>query len=322
VTKLHRDALKSDIESAKAILHELGARDPLGTMTFNRRLAALNEELSNLEGEAKNFANVALVFDGGPVRGSSAIDANFAGQALQEYQELITKHVARSTHSETNSGSKTAKAVACHTSMNVTALVHGSFGFILEEDDSKQTDMFESATRTAVHAVTDLLRDVIASDGQIFQNKLPDLDVKVFQSLRRFIGTLHKAEASLKLAEDERELKLSTSDVLKAYDRVSQVDVTEVDDTFVGKLLGLVPIARRFEFRNDEDEEIVSGKVALNLSADYLERIEREGPIEGKRWRALVRTKTISQTNGRHSSVSRVLLDLLATDEKPLDGVG
>ncbi len=56
---------------------------------------------------------------------------------------------------------------------------------------------------------------------------------------------------------------------------------------------------------------MVSGRVAENLSSDYLERLEREELIGSKGWRALIRTKTVTRPDGRHSSITRVLFDLI-----------
>jgi hypothetical protein len=311
VTKLHRDALRSDIESVRELLARATGRDPLGEMTLSMRLRALEAQLREIEGEVRNVANVALVFDGGPVRGSSAIDADFAGQALQDYQELLTKQVAAAAGNALGQRGPLPMQVQKKARMNITALVHGSFGFLLEEDGADQVEMFESSTLQAVEAVTDLLKGVASNDRQWFDSKLPELDVRIFQSLRRFINTLHKADSTLKLSEDQREITLTTYDVMRAYERISEVDIDESEESFEGELLGIVPIARRFEFRRADNGEILSGRVAENLSADYLERIEREELMAGRNWRALVRTKTVSQPNGRQNSVTRILIDLL-----------
>lgn len=309
VTKLHRDALRSDIASVQALLARAQGKDMLGEISLRARLQGLKAQLQEMEASSSTTAHVALVFDGAPVRGSSAIDADFAGQALQDYQDLITRQVA----SVAPMGRGTRGAVPAHirqqSRMNITALVHGSFGFMLEENDDGQQPLFESATHAAVHSVTDLLVGVAAADERWFEGHLPELDVRLFASLRTFISTLHKAGSTLKLSEEERDVRLMPADVERAYERISQVDVAEDEGTFEGELLGIVPIARRFEFRTS-DGEVLSGRVAESLSADYLERLDHEEMIGGKGWRALIRTKTVTRPGGRQSSVSNVLLDL------------
>lgn len=310
VTKIHRDALRSDIASVQGLLERARGRDPLGEISLGARLRELEAQLRALEQAVPVTANVALVFDGAPVRGSSAIDADFAGQALQDYQELITRQVAAVAGGGLGARGPIPAAIRQQSRLNITALVHGSFGFMLEENDEGQPPLFESPTRAAVHTVTDLLRGVAAADDGWFEGHLQELDFRLFASLKNFISTLHKGGSTLKLSEEERDLRLTPAEVARAYERVSQVEVDEVEETVEGELLGIVPIARRFEFRT-ADGDVISGRVAENLSADYLERLEREELIGGKGWRALIRTKTVTRPDGRHSSVTRVLFDLI-----------
>ncbi|GAA4490728.1 hypothetical protein [Gluconacetobacter tumulicola] len=312
VTKLHLDALRSDIASVQAMLARSRGRDPMGEMSLRARLQGLEAQLSAFEQERGTKANVALVFDGNPVRGSSAIDANFAGQALQDYQDLITRQMASVSNVDLGVRGQIPMPIKQQSRMNITALVHGSFGFMLEENDDGQQALLETPTRAAVRLVTNLLKGAAAADERWFEDQLPEIDVRLFASLRNFISTLHKAGSTLKLSEKERDLRLTPEDVERAYERTSQVEVEEVENSIVGELLGIVPIARRFEFRTSNGE-IISGRVAGSLSADYLERLEREELIGGKGWRALIRTKTVSRPDGRHSSISHILVDLFPT---------
>lgn len=310
VTKLHLDAIRGEAASLRDLLARTADFDPLGALSLRKRLNALEAELAALEGEEPHVASVALVFDGEPVRGSSAIEAQFAGKALQDYQELIAKHVAADGGNLAERG-RLPDQVHQQARMNVTALVHGSFGFVLEEDAGDQLGMFETPAQKAVKSVTDLLKEVAATDGRAFDDMLDELDVRIFQTLKRFISTLHRARSTLRVSEQQRELKLDTPSVERAYERVSQVDVQEEDEVVEGELLGLVPVQRRFDFRRADNNEVLQGRVAPSLSADYLERIDQEGRIAGGRWRATIRTKTVLHPDGRHTSVSRTLVDLV-----------
>lgn len=309
VTKIHRDSLRGEIASLRAMLERSAGRDPLGALSLRKRLIRLEAELGEVEEHPQHVANVALVFDGDPVRGSSAIEAEFAGKALQDYQELIAKHVAVDGGQMADRG-RLSDHIHKQARMNVTALVHGSFGFVLEEDSADQFGMFETPAQKAVQAVTDLLKDVAALDGRSFDEKLDELDSRIFSTLKRFVGTLHRAHSTLRVAEEQRELTLDFSSVERAFDRVSRSEVEESDELVEGDLLGLVPVQRRFDFRRGDNGEVWQGRVAANLSADYLERIEREGFVAGKRWRAVIRTKSVHHPDGRHVNVSRLLIDL------------
>ena len=157
------------------------------------------------------------------MRGSAAIDADFAGQALQDYQELVTRQVASVATGGLSARGPIPAQIRQQARLNITALVHGSFGFMLEEDDDGQQTLLETPTHAAVHAVTDLLQGVAATDEGWFNEHLPELDVRLFAGLRNFISTLHKGGSTLKLSEEERDLRLSPIDVDRAYERISQV---------------------------------------------------------------------------------------------------
>lgn len=314
VTKIHRDAVRGEIASLRAMLERTAARDKLGSLSLRQRLQTLEKQLASIEGEVRNVANVALVFDGGSVRGSSSIDADFAGRALQEYQELITKQMATAELGGLAQRGPLPTEHQRRARLNITDLVHGSFGFVLEEDNSEQYQIFESATMVAVTHVTDMLEGVSSVDSNWFDERLPEIDVRVFQTLKRFVSLLHKSESTLKVAEENREIKLDSSSVLRAYERVSQTEIDEIDETVPGELLGLAPIQRRFDFRKNDNNEIISGTVSINLSADYLERIERDELVAGRSWRALIRTKTVQKADGRRPSITRTLVDLFPTE--------
>ncbi len=69
VTKIHRDALRSDIASVQGLLERARGRDPLGEISLGARLRELEVQLRALEQAVPVTANVALVFDGAPVWG-------------------------------------------------------------------------------------------------------------------------------------------------------------------------------------------------------------------------------------------------------------
>lgn len=310
VTKVHRDALRGEIGSLRLLVEKTAAVDPLGSRSLRKRLENLEAELRAIEAQETRSANVALIFDGAVVRGSSAIEADFAGKALLDYQELIAKHVAVNEGGLAQRG-RLSDDVHRQAKMNITGLVHGSFGFVLEEDDSEQLGMFESPAYLAVQEVNSLLADVGSANDEAFDGRLAELDSRIFNSLKRFVGHLHRSESTLRVADQDRELRFDKSSVARAFERVSRVDIEEGDETLLGELLGLVPVQRRFDFRRSDNGEILQGRVAPTLSADYLERIEEEGVIAGGQWRATIRTKTVHHPDGRHASVSHLLVDLV-----------
>lgn len=311
VTKVHRDALQGDIASIRALLERVGGGNALSAASLRKRLAKLEAELQELDDEPDNTADVALIFDGAPVQGSSAIDADFAGRALQEYQELLTKQVATANFGGMAERGPVRQQAHAEARMNVTALVHGSFGFVLQEARADEPPLFPSATKQAVEEIAGLLADVTSPNEAPFEERLVLVDARIFYTLKRFVSHLHKAGSSLRIADRERELKLTPEGLGRAHERLKDTEVVEVDEVVIGELLGLVPIQRRFDFRREDNGEVVQGKVSQNLSRDYLDRLEREGIVAGHVWRAVIRTKTVEHPDGRHATVTRTLIDLV-----------
>lgn len=315
VTKIHKDAIRGEIANLREMLNGPASKDRLGALSLRQRLTNLEKQLASDESQAKNVASVALIFDGGAVRGSSAIDADFAGKALQEYQELVTKQMAHSDLGGLAQRGPLPAEQHRRSRLNVTDLVHGSFGFVLEEDGSDQSELFESATMLAVSEVTDILSGVSSDSSVWFDKKLPELDARLFKTLKKFVSLLHKSSSTLKISEEKREIRIDSVGVLRAFNRVSHTEIDENDESVFGELLGIAPIQRRFDFRRGDSSEVISGAVAWNLSADYLRRIERDELIVGRSWHAVIRTKTVQPAEGRVPSLYRTLVDLVPADE-------
>lgn len=310
VTKVHLDALKSEAASVEALLARTNDRDVLSRISLGHRLEELQQEIAEHEDEIETAAGVALIFDGDPVSGSASIDAEFAGKTLQNYQELISKQVAFAAGMLGERGPVPTEAQDA-ARMHIKALVHGSFGFVLEEAHADEPNMFDSPVKAAVAQISDLMVDVTAQNLQAFERRLEDIDFRVFNTLKKFVSVIYKAGATMRVAEKNREVNFDLVSLGRAYERLRETDVSEIEEVVEGELLGLVPIQRRFEFRRKDNAEIVKGRVSQILSADYIERLEREGIMAGRQWRATLRIKSVEHPDGRHASVVHTLIDLV-----------
>lgn len=306
--KLTRDTLVGDLGAITALIASVEGRDPIGERSLKRRRDEIVRQLASLDAESRTLASVALVFDGGPVRGSYGIDADFAGKALQDYQELVAKDLAAS---ETGGLARRGPVPDKQRSrMNVTSVVHGSFGFVLEEDHSDEPQLIDSALRESVERVTGLLMDVAAPEAQRFNEVLERVDTRLFQTLKRFFNTLHKERSTMKIIDDEREVLLDQVSIERAHNRIEQAEVDETEISVTGSLLGLVPIQRRFDFLDTTTGAVIKGKVGEKLSAQYLERISNDEALAGKVWRAVMVRRTVRKPD-RRETVEFTLIDLV-----------
>ena len=305
--KLSRDSIESEIVGINSLLNSLEAGDVVGKASLEYRRRELATELDRLVHQISTLGMVTLAFEGGPVTGSRGIDAEFASNALHDYQELIAKQMAAvDTGGLARSGPVPAKGLA---KLNITDLMHGSFGFHLEERDSDEPQMIDSPVKKAIEKVDEILIAFSSNDEDAFNRALAIVDRRVFITLQSFYENLYRDSASLKIFEDERSFIIDQYAVLTARERIHGVEVGDEEFTMEGELLGLTPISRRFDFQPSDRGAVLSGQVGQRLSDDYLERLHGEERISGRVYKALLSRRTATRVDGS-ISVSYTLVDL------------
>lgn len=307
-----RDILESDLAAVEGLLKRVGSRDRLARLTLSKRKSSIEAELHKLADMRHTAASVLLSFEGGPVRGSYGIDADFAGRALQDYQELLAKQAA--AHENGGLARKGPVPDRQMSRLNITNVVHGSFGFLLEEDGADQPQMIDSALLISVKKITDLLKAFSDLDQHTFEQALSEIDPRVFVSLKNFIEDLYRGGATLKLIEDDRQVVFDTLAVSTARERIIATEVSDNEVILDGELLGVVPIQRRFDFRVQPSHEDIKGKVGEQFSADYLERLHKEQTMIGRPARAKLNRRTIRRVDGRLTE-EWTLIDLTLLNE-------
>jgi hypothetical protein len=305
--KLQKDALLAELASVSQLLTNLATNDALGRVSFEARKREIEEAIGDLEDVPDTTASVALIFNGEPVIGSRAIDAEFAARALESYQEIIAKKLATNeTGGLAQRGPIPVKKAA---RLNITNVVHGSFGFLLEEDADGAPQLFNSSLRETADEVTHMIDNLTAQHEGTYWEVVQDMDGRLFTAVRDFFDLMHRDQATLRIVEGTNDKRFAWESIERGHSRVVETTVDDVETNIDGVLIGVVPIGRRFELRSSATGEIISGKVGPLISQDFLERIEKHEELIGKRWIATVRMKTISRL-GREPIVNFMLLEL------------
>lgn len=309
MSRLKKAALESELAALESLIYESRDEDPLGALSLSDRAEDIRLQLEAM-GEEKHHADVTLLFYGKPVDGSKGIDAEFAGKALQSYQSTLSKHM----------NSLAGRALARRgpiperklSRMNIVDVVHGSFGFRLEEDN-EELELFDTSLKDAVHAVSEILSAIASPSEKDFEKVIEDIDSRTFISVKGLIELLRNEEALFRIVEDDSEQEFDHAKIERAFQRVERTDVSEDDSQIYGTLVGILPVARRFEFHLEGTQEIISGPIDARLSTDFLERIENDEQFVGRRWRAAVRIRTVRRPDGREK-VEYALTDLLEAE--------
>ena len=251
--------------------------DVVGQLSFAARLDAVDDEISSLQAGDAKVAEIALLFDGGPVEGRRSIDANFATQALHHFQSIVTRLFSANLRGELASRGKIRGADLA--ALNIRGVATGSFGFILEEKDALQLSALKTPIREALEEAASLFDEFTQESDDEFLIDVDDINPRVFKALAQFFGHLEKNDASLKAILPDRQLSFDRAGVSRAYKRITDTNVRIDPVTWIGTLVGLSPIRRTFDFKQDGTQEIISGKFSHQVSQDYLERIEGDEGI-------------------------------------------
>lgn len=306
MSKLTKAALESELAALRSLLAESDGEDPLGSISLSERADEIQVQL-DLLGVEKHHADVTLLFYGRPVDGSKGVDAEFAGKALQAYQSALSKHMNSLTGRALGQRGPIPERKLSR--MNIVDVVHGSFGFRLEED-SEELQLFDTSLRDAVQAISKILGDIASPSETVFENAIEEIDSRTFISVKGLIELLRNEEARFKIVEDESEEEFDDAKIERAYQRVERTEVIENEDQISGVLVGVLPVARRFEFHLEGTEEFISGPIDARLSTDFLERIENDEQVIGRNLQASVRIRKIRRPDGREK-IDYILTGLL-----------
>lgn len=162
-TFLMRQRLEAESASLQNLIDHTSQNDILGRVSLDARLQGVRKELEKLGRQMGTRAEIALVFNGAPVAGAAAIEASFGSKAIDAFQRTVATAFAVQA-SDGRVGQRGPTVSSEMAALHITGVVHGSFGFVLEELDPKGEQWTDSALKTAADATVRLLERVSAPD--------------------------------------------------------------------------------------------------------------------------------------------------------------
>jgi hypothetical protein len=233
---------------------------------WEQRRNALLEEIENLQSQHDTRAEVALMFDGAPVKGSEEIRLDFATKVLDNYQLVVSTLVAQRAGAELGARGQLPRSFA--SKLFIRDMVRGSVGFLLEEPQQPQSQLLPSVLKDAVDEATDVLQDLSSTDVERFYTRLQKLSPRTIGAVKKMAKSLHDAGAITKIVSSV-EFRLDTVGTNSLYQRLTEIEIAESHETKVGTLLGLFPERQQYEFKPD-DGPVFYGPVSEALDAHYL----------------------------------------------------
>ena len=304
--KLDRDQLVAEAATLDSLLASLPANDYLARIGLESRRKEIGLKLEALAHVDQRRASIALYFGGEPVIGSLGVEAGFGTRAVGNFQDLISKVWGTANGAQLPAMGPIPAGAASQ--LHITGLVHGSFGFLLEELDEEGEPLFESALCRAADQVTEYVASFAGENDARFSEVIEEMNPRVFQSLREFFGSIYRGKATFRLVEGMRDERFDRLAVERAWHRAEASNVDEDQIRLQGRLLGVIPMRRRFEFEPDGGATIIEGKVGQKFSQSYLERINNE-QFAGRRWKVLFEKRIVTKA-GRQPAENYTLLEL------------
>lgn len=287
-----RQRLDAEAAGLRQLLATTSASDVLGLFSLRSRLEEVERELTSVAAERGTRAEVALIFNGRPVAGAAAIDASFGSKAIDQFQRTVSTAFAVQA-SDGRVGLRGPTISSEMAALHITGVLHGSFGFVLEEIDPKGDQWTDSALKAAADAAISVLERVASPDEADAELALEEVNDRLFVNIRDFVKLVHDHQATLTIAEPERSVELNQLAVARAYERVANASIADEEFQLRGVLQGVLPVARRFEFEGEGFR--IKGKVARDITEEYLKTLESD-PMVGHMVTAVFRKRTVRDT--------------------------
>jgi hypothetical protein len=291
LNQLERQFLQADLAQARELLANGEAYDdPIAQHQYSQRVARLERELAAMT-DALDQAptGVALFFGGRPVVGSQGIKAAFGTQAVGKFQKLVSQRYAAIELGPLSSRGRVPMSE--ETQLLVTDVVRGSFGFVLQGNESASGD---AILKQVVDEVADTLSRMAAPDDALFDEAAARVDNRQLGALKEFFKLLDDEGASLRVVEGERDFELTTQAVQRARQRAEALVIEDHVESIEGEVIGWAEYSLRFELRLHTDRSVVVGSVAQGA----MERLLMEGfnPLH-RHVRAQVKARQVQLRN-------------------------
>lgn len=301
--KLSINSLSSEITTLNELLSSARqSRDIVGEMQLEHRIGELSNKLETLKEQTltDNSASVALFFGGQPVLGSKGIAAEFAGVALEQFQNLIAKVFANNEVGDL--GGRGRVPFKANSELMVTGLARGSFGFVLDEM-SEQVQLELSELSHVIDKAALLLRDSAAQDDAVFESLLEELQPRTLIALRDIFSNLDSSKATVRIVEKELDFTLDGPSIHRAKVRTEATSIDETITEIEGVLVGFLPEHRKFELA-DSSGKLFYGSATKEAVEQFAKATES---VLGKSCQIKVTIKTVSPLNRPPREVFRLM---------------
>lgn len=302
--KLKLEGMQAELSAVSALLQQaIEFADPVGELQYSHRKKSLEQEIGQIAETPEKSASVALFFGGAPVLGSRGISADFAGHALELFQELVSRSFATAELGVL--GKRGPVPYRDSTKLMITEIAKGSFGFVLDEM-SDQLELEDTSLKLMVEDVAKLLERTASPNELDFEEIAETLDARTLQSLRDFFITLDSNNATIRVVEDIADFTLDSTSIHRGRIRTEATSIDESEDFIIGVLFGFLPEHRKFELRIATGETVY-GSVSKEAAEQYVSLLSSEKVMIGNSWKLKIKKRVVKPLNRPPRQVNKLI---------------
>lgn len=256
--------LRGEQTALRRMLAGIPTENVLDRSGLEARLEEVDERLTSGGSPRHGPARAVLTFGGRPVLERHGVFADFGSQAANRFTDAVAKVAAGLAAPLAAMGPIRNRA---DSQLLITGTAIGSFGFEFEEHRAAVLDFGEeSAAAQALAIVRDLLEGTRGTDDEL-ADSASAADPRAVLAVREFLELLAASEAVCALEFNDRASRFrDVGEVRRAVERLSRENLSEEQKTLDGEFLGVLPEARRFEFKLSAEGEVIRGTIGPGVA--------------------------------------------------------
>lgn len=269
-------ALTSEIKELEFILASIPQESVIERMAFEERLASAKSVLQSLP-SYQHREKARLTFRGRPVLGSHGIAADFGSKAAGAFADAFSAVIAGLNESLRYMGPIPDKA---KNQLFITGTAVGSFGFEFELPEQKaeeQNELFPETVKTeeAMEKMQTLLRvSAEGSDDEVTE-LVEAIHPRAVKKVADFLGYLVQHQSWCGLEFKNQFFRYRNIEQLQlSVERLQEDNIHERDEEYTGQFEGVLPHCRTFEFKLNDQDIILKGKI--NIAIEDPDLLNRE----------------------------------------------
>lgn len=270
--------LESERKFLRQQLSSLPANAVLTRSSAESRIKVVDALLS-AQAKQPRPLKAQLTFRGRPVVGSHGIFAEFGSRATNAFTEAVVT-VGAALFGPLAPTGPLPNRDQCQFLITSTAL--GSFGFELEEHRPGQLLFDEETTAARALEITrGLLQSSVEGTDDDLAEFVSGISPRSIEAVRGFIDVLASNDAVCTLVVGKHSFGFhDVGEVRRSLGRLSRDNLHETKTKLFGEFQGVLPKGRTFEFKVAANDEIVRGKVGLEIDDPDVINRHLHQPVE------------------------------------------